>query len=134
MNATTQTRNRPAQEKQIQQAQEVQRERRYVTPPVNVRSTEDEYILEIEMPGVEASSIQIRIEGNELTVTGRRKQDRPEGELVHGESSSADFRRVFEFFPDIDTSRITAELKQGVLKLHLPKVETAKPRKIQVVG
>ncbi len=57
-----------------------------------------------------------------------------EGELCHCESTQGDFRRVFELGPDVDTSKINARMEQGVLKLHLPKSEKAKPRKVQITG
>ena len=57
-----------------------------------------------------------------------------EGELCHCESTQGDFRRVFELGPDVDTSKINARMEQGVLKLHLPKSEKDKPRKVQITG
>ena len=72
------------------------------------------------------------MERNELTIVGRRHTELPDGELFYCESSSADYRRVFELGPDVDTSKISAKLDQGVLTLHLPKSEKAKPKKIEV--
>ena len=125
--AETQNQNRPAR-------MEPQRERGFVTPPANILASENEYLIEVEMPGVAKDGLEITAEGNELTIIGRRKSDLPEGQLFYSESPFADFRRVFEFGLDVDTSKIRAELEQGVLKLHLPKSEKAKPRKILVNG
>lgn len=125
MNAVAETKNRPAQ-------MDVQGSRGFVTPPANVSATENEYVVEVEMPGVNKDGLQITVEGNELTIIGRRRSELPEGELCYCESSSADFRRVFEVGPDVDTSKIDAKLNQGVLTLHLPKSEKAKPKKIEV--
>jgi len=56
----------------------------------------------------------------------------PEGDVVYRESPEANYRRAFELGPDVDTTRITAEMRQGVLFLHLPKSEKAKPKQIEV--
>src|SRR6185436_15082204 len=107
-------------------------ERGFIMPAANIIATDNEYVLELEMPGVRKEGLEITTEGNELTLIGRRQTDLPEGELCYCESALADYRRVFELGPDIDTSRITAEMQQGVLRLRLPKSEKARPRKIQI--
>ena len=109
-------------------------DRSFVTPPANILANEQEYLLEVEMPGVNKNGLEVTIEGNDLTLIGRRPTQTTEGEICHCESAFADYRRVFELGPDVDTSTIRAEMDQGVLKLHLPKSEKAKPRKIQVTG
>jgi len=106
--------------------------RGFVTPPANISATKDEYLVEVDMPGVDKEGLELTVEGNELTLIGRRKSDLPEGELCYCESTWADYRRVFELGLDVDTSKITAEMHNGVLKLHLPKSEKAKPKKIEV--
>lgn len=108
--------------------------RGFVTPPANISGTNNEYILEIEMPGVDKSGLEVTVEGNELTIVGRRKAEATQGELYYTETPQADFRRVFELGPDVETTRINAQMDQGVLKLRLPKSEKAKPRKIQIAG
>ena len=126
MNATAEIQNRSTQP---------QTERRaFVPPPANILATDNDYLLELEMPGVDKSGLEITVEGNELTIIGRRKSELPEGELWYRESPEADYRRVFEVGPDIDTSRVSAQMEQGVLKLHLPKSERAKPRRIQIAA
>jgi HSP20 family protein len=107
-------------------------ERGFVTPPANISATDNEYVLELDMPGVDREGLEITVEGNELTIIGRRKADLPEGEPRYCESPQADYRRVFELGPDVDNSKISAEMNQGVLKLHLPKSEKAKPKRIEV--
>ncbi|HEX4646813.1 MAG TPA: Hsp20/alpha crystallin family protein [Verrucomicrobiae bacterium] len=107
-------------------------DRGFVTPPANISADENEYLLEVEMPGVSQDGLEVTVEGNELTIIGRRKSDLPTGELCYCESAMADHRRVFELGPDVDTSRIKGQMEQGVLKLHLPKSERAKPKKIEI--
>lgn len=107
-------------------------ERGFVTPPANISATGDEYLVELDMPGVDREGLEITVDGNELMIIGRRKIDLPDGEACYCESPQADYRRVFELGPDVDTSKISAEMHQGVLKLHLRKSETAKPKRIDV--
>jgi HSP20 family protein len=110
-----------------------QREARgFVTPPANISAIQDEYLIEVEMPGVAKEGVEVMVEGNQLTIIGRRKPDMPEGHLLYSEDVLADYRRVFELGVDVDTSKIKAEMDNGVLRLHLPKSEQAKPRKIPV--
>jgi HSP20 family protein len=108
--------------------------RGYATPPANIFGGGNEYVLEIEMPGVDKSGLEVTVEGNELTIIGRRKAETTQGELYYSETPQTDFRRMFELGPDVDTGRINAQMEQGILKLRLPKSEKAKPRKIQITG
>lgn len=104
----------------------------FITPIVNIHETKDGYVLEAEMPGVNKDGLDITLENNELTITGRRANEPAFGELLFRESSTAHFRRVFELDPAIDTSRINAKVTQGILTLTLPKSEEVRPRKITV--
>ena len=106
----------------------------YMCPCVNITLSDDEYLLEVEMPGVSKDGVEISVEGNELTIIGRRQRQKPAGEPVYCESCPDDYRRVFEIASDIDTTKISAEMNQGILKLRLPKSERVKPRKIQISG
>jgi HSP20 family protein len=127
MNNITQTQNQGTRA-------ERQTNRGFVMPPANISASTNEYLVEVEMPGVDKSGLEITVEGNELTIIGHRKGDTPQGQLYYSEWPEADFRRVFELGPDVDTTKINAQLEQGVLKLRLPKSEKAKPRKIQIGG
>lgn len=104
----------------------------YVTPDVNIYETEDGYALEAEMPGVNKDGLEITLEGHEITIVGRRTAEVVPGEVLFRERHGADYRRVFELDPAIDTSKISARMNQGVLFLTLPKSEAVKPRKITV--
>jgi HSP20 family protein len=104
----------------------------YVAPEVNIFETKDGYALQAEMPGVNKDGLEITLEGNEITITGRRTQETVSGEVLFRERSAADFRRVFELDPAIDTANISARMDQGILTLTLPKSERVKPRKITV--
>jgi HSP20 family protein len=103
-----------------------------ISPVVNIVETKDGYVLEAEMPGVNKSGLDITLEDNQLTLVGRRHAEPLAGEALFRESHSADYRRVFELDPAIDTAKISAQMAQGVLTLTLPKSERVKPRKITV--
>lgn len=104
----------------------------FIPPEVNICETKDGYVLEAEMPGVNKDGLEITLENNELTIIGRRASEMVSAEPLFRERSAANFRRVFELDPAIDTGRINAKLNQGLLTLTLPKSERVKPRKITV--
>lgn len=119
-------------QKDNRQANESYERKPYVSPEVNILETKEGYVLEAEMAGVDKEGLEITLEGNELTIVGRRRQETLAGEAVFCECSRADYRRVFELDPSIDTGRISARMDQGVLTLTLPISEQVKPRKIKV--
>ena len=105
---------------------------KFVTPPASVSETADGYLLELEMPGVSKSGLEISIENNELSIIGRRSNAAVEGTPIHRESRPHHYRRSFEIDPSIDSGKISAKMSQGVVTLTLPKAEQVKPRKIAV--
>ena len=104
----------------------------FVSPEVNIFETGDGYVLEAEMPGVNKEGLEITLDGNEITIVGHRHAQPLSGAPLFRESTNADFERVFELDPAIDTSKVSARMEQGVLTLSLPKSEKVKPRKITV--
>ena len=106
--------------------------REYVTPEVNIFEAKDGYVLEAEMPGVGKDGLEITLENNELTIVGHRSSETFPGEPLFRERRLADYCRVFELDPAIDSAKISAKVDQGVLTLTLPKSERVKPRKITV--
>ncbi len=121
----------------VQKEQRVQPERQrpetgFVSPQVNIFETKDGYVLEAEMPGVKKEGLEITLEGNELTIVGRREPEPACGETLFRERNLADYRRTFELDPAIDTAKVTAKMDQGILTLTLPKSERVKPRRISV--
>jgi len=125
MNAMTKTEQRPVMENQ-------NRPRGFVSPRVNITEAREGYLLEAEMPGVNKDGLEISLENNQLTLVGHRYEENQGLELLYKESDNRDFRRMFELDPTIDTSKIEAKIEDGVLRLHLPKAEKVKPRKITV--
>jgi HSP20 family protein len=110
----------------------VAQERNYVSPEVDIFETPEGYILHAEMPGVPKEGLEVTLENNTLTFTGHRKQDAVKGTVLYRESRPADYRRVFELDPAVDVDKIGAEMRQGVLRLTLPKAERVKPRRIEI--
>ena len=104
----------------------------YVAPPADVVSTDVGYVIGAEMPGVEKDALEITVEHSELIILGRRKPIEVTGELIYREIRQHDFRRVYELDPLIDSTKISANIDQGILTVTLPKAETVKPRKIAV--
>ena len=105
--------------------------RQYVRPRANITENDGGYLVEVEMPGVNKSGLEITFENGELTLVGHRTAP-VQSELLYRESHPADFRRVFEVDSTIDAANIRAQLEQGLLTLTLPKAEAAKPRRIEI--
>lgn len=104
----------------------------YVTPLVNIYETNTDYVLEAEMPGVSKDGLDVTLEGNQITILGRRSTETAVGEPLLRERYLAEYRRVFEIDPALDTGKISAKVEQGVLTLVLPKSSRQQPRRIAV--
>ena len=122
MNATLQKEVRPNPARTVE----------FIAPEVNIFETKDGYVLQAEMPGVNKDGLEVTLEDNEITIVGHRNLQPLTGEPLFRESQEADFRRVFELDPAIDTAKISAKIEQGVVEVVLPKSEKVKPRKITV--
>ncbi len=103
------------------------------TPAVDIFETEKELTLLADMPGVKAEDLNIDLRENVLTLDGEVKLPEPTNEeIVFQEYRIGKYSRQFNLTEMIDQSKIDAELKDGVLRLTLPKAEAAKPRTIKV--
>jgi HSP20 family protein len=117
----------------VKENREPRQERRgWLQPSVNIVENEDGYVLEAEMPGVNKDDLEVLLEGNELTIVGKRTSPVDGLQTLYRESYERDFRRSFELDPTIDTKKISARMEHGLLTLELPKAEEIKPRKIAV--
>jgi HSP20 family molecular chaperone IbpA len=126
--ATDVTSNEPEQ-------QEAERTRtgQWFRPPVDIIETSDELLLVADLPGATNESIDIDFEDGTLTIEGQVNPRYGEKtNFLLAEYGVGDFRRSFRVSEHIDAGRINADYKDGVLTVHLPKAEAAKPRKIQV--
>jgi HSP20 family molecular chaperone IbpA len=106
--------------------------RHALTPLVDVLENDDEYLVVADVPGVKPGEVDIRLEDGELTLRAPRTSEVPSVELVSGERGGFEYVRSFRIPGGIAGDKISAELNQGTLKLHLPKAEAMKPRQIQV--
>jgi HSP20 family protein len=104
----------------------------YFTPRVDILETDKELTLFAEVPGVKPDDVNLRYENGELLLHGR-VQPRSQGKnLLLQEYEEGDFYRAFSIHESIDAGRISAECKNGVLTVHLPKVAAAQPKQIAV--
>ncbi len=102
-------------------------------PRVDIRESETEVTLVADMPGVDENSVQVSLEGRELTLRGTFVPKAPEGySLSYQEYESGDYERTFTLADTIDREGIRAVVRDGVLRLTLPKAKEAQPRRIPV--
>ena len=105
----------------------------HAVPPVDVYEDENGITVLADLPGVSRERLGVRVEGDTLLVEGTAEVAGPrEMELVYGEARPATWRRQFTLSRELDASRIEAQLKDGVLRLTIPKAEEARPRRIEV--
>ncbi|MDH4082758.1 MAG: Hsp20/alpha crystallin family protein [Nitrospira sp.] len=104
------------------------------TPSVDISETESEYQIKAEIPDVKKEDVKVTLEDGVLTIQGERKYEKEEmGKKYHRiERSYGSFVRTFSLPDVIDDDKVKAEFKDGVLNLHLPKSEKAKPKAIEV--
>jgi HSP20 family protein len=103
-------------------------------PPVDIYETEKEYLIKLDLPEVIKEEVKVYVEDGVLTIQGERRKEKEEkGKKFHRvERSYGTFLRTFTVPPDADETKIDAEFKEGLLKVHLPKSEKAKPKTIDV--
>ena len=127
------------QELQVQQKREVEKKEeetvpaRVFLPAADIYETPNELKVILEMPGVDKSNVDVRVEDGVLTVEGRLDFSKyRELQPLYTEYNIGHYSRSFRLSTKIDQSKIGAEMKDGVLSLALPKVAEAKPLTIQV--
>jgi HSP20 family molecular chaperone IbpA len=120
-NTTTQSQQTPSTPQQT------------LSPAVDITEGRSGITLLADMPGVSKDDLTIKVEGDTLTLEGRARIDVPDDiELQHSEVRSPYFRRSFSLSRDLNPAGIEATLRDGVLKVHIPKSEEAQPRRIEV--
>jgi HSP20 family protein len=107
-------------------------QRPVIMPACDIYENDDEILVVADVPGVTADSLDINLEKGELTLEARRETSGQAGTFLGVEYRDCDFRRRFAVPGGIDADKINAELREGVLHLHLPKSEVLKPRQIPV--
>ena len=103
-------------------------------PAVDVMETDDEFQIRAELPGVEKKDVKLSVENGVLLISGHREQEKEEkGKRYHKiERAYGNFARSFTVPEAVDAEKVTAEFKNGVLTVRLPKSEKARPKSIEV--
>jgi len=106
----------------------------FFQPPVDIFETENELTLYADVPGVKPDEVELRFENGELILEARPQPHEHNGQTLLQEYEEGSYYRVFQIHESIDSTRIEAECKHGVLTVHLPKAESVKPRQVRVKG
>ncbi|THB77968.1 MAG: Hsp20/alpha crystallin family protein [Desulfobulbaceae bacterium] len=106
---------------------------RSVMPLVDIYESDDEILLHAEMPGVKKDDVTINIDNGNLTLSGVSSVH-SDGSADWEEFNNVEYTRAFSVPQTIDVEKVKAELKDGILALHLPKSEAAKPRTIEITS
>jgi len=123
------------QETEMEKGVEHTRATRVFTPTVDIVEHKNDIVVLADMPGVDEKSVDITLEKELLTIYGRVEPEVPKNhKLAIAEYGVGDYKRTFTISNEIDRDHIQASVKDGVLKLVLPKAEGAKTRKIPVSG
>ena len=103
-------------------------------PMVDVVEDDNEYLIKAELPEVKKDDVKVTVQDDVLTITGERQYEKEEKEKKYHrvERAYGSFARSFTLPEDADGEKVAAEFKDGVLKVHLPKSEQAKPKSIEV--
>ncbi|MEC4889594.1 MAG: Hsp20/alpha crystallin family protein [Nitrospira sp.] len=103
-------------------------------PTVDISETEGEYVIKAELPEVKKDDVKVTLEDGVLTIQGQRRQEKEEKTTKYHriERSYGTFVRSFSLPDQVNESGVKAEFKEGMLNLHIPKSEKAKPRAIEV--
>jgi len=102
-------------------------------PRVDIYESKDALYLIADMPGVDDKTVDIELEKNLLTITGRVENGRiKDATMMYSEYEIGDYERVFTLSDEIDRDKIAATVKNGVLRLEMPKAEKIKPKKITI--
>jgi HSP20 family protein len=106
------------------------------SPAVDVRETDNEMRLDVEVPGMKPDDIEVTAENGVLTISGEKKSERKEGDEKSRyhvvERSYGSFSRSFQLPKGLDESKIEADCDSGILSIHIPKAALPQPKKIQI--
>jgi HSP20 family protein len=104
------------------------------SPQVDISEDDQEYLIKADLPEMKKDDVSVVVEDGIVSVSGERKTEKEEKKKKYHriERSYGSFRRGFLVPEDADASKVAAEFKEGVLKVHLPKSATAKPKAVEV--
>ena len=103
-------------------------------PPVEIVHDRDEIAVYAELPGVKKDDVEITVQDNSLTIKGTKKSEveRKEDRYQYVERKFGEFFRTFQLPAFVDATKVTADYADGVLKIHMPIAEQARPRRVQI--
>lgn len=103
-------------------------------PAVDIKENEKGYIIEVELSGLSEKDIEVKVEGNLLTLSSKKneKKEEKKDDYVLRERRSFEFSRSFVIPDNVDGEKISAEFKNGLLSLNVPKTEKAKPKLLEI--
>jgi HSP20 family protein len=106
------------------------------TPPVEIYDTEDALMVRVELPGVAKEDVHVEVHENTLSLRGERKPDPSikESQYHRQERAYGPFQRAFRLPVQVDTAKVQATYRNGLLELRIPKSEVAKPKHIAISG
>src|SRR5439155_18074138 len=104
------------------------------SPSVDIIDDEKEWLVKADLPEVKKEAVKVTVENGVVTITGERKLEKEEKDKMYHriERAYGTFMRSFTLPDGADGSKVNAEFKDGVLKVHLPKGEKAKPKAVEV--
>jgi HSP20 family protein len=105
-----------------------------LVPAADIFETDDEFVVELEVPGYEEKELGIEVSNHVLTVKGERKEAKEQEEKAFRlhERLEREFERRFELPAEADTKNIQAKFEKGVLEVHAPKLAISKPQKVEI--
>src|SRR5205823_5420758 len=104
------------------------------SPEVDISQDDHEYLLKADLPEMKKEDVKVTVEDGILCVSGERKSDKEDQKMKfhHIERSYGNFRRSFTLPEDTDSKKVTAEFRDGVLKVHLPTTTIAKTKSVEI--
>lgn len=105
---------------------------RVTIPACSIAEDSGVVMVKVEMPGVPKENLEVKIEGNELSVSGERRKEEPRGAYLLRERRAESYRKLFTLDETIARDKVDASLADGVLTLKLQVKEAAKPRRIEI--
>jgi HSP20 family protein len=120
------------EKKEVQATGESTRNVPVFIPAVDIYESENALTLVADMPGIPLENVDIDLDSDQLSIRGTIPPYEESGKVIFREYTAGDYYRQFSLSSDIDREKIQASMKDGVLKLVLPKAEAAKPRKITI--
>jgi len=102
-------------------------------PACDVEESEDHYLITLEMPGIPRDQINIECVGNQISISGERKREHDHGK-AYSERYYGNFHRRFTLPDGVNSGKIDANYQDGILRIYVPKAESAKPRQIKITN